>query len=55
VWFVYAGFVVMMHGLMGKFYLSPLMKRLRRGRAVKSAPPGEASARAGGAEAKSNG
>ena len=28
VWFVYAGFIVMMLGLVGKFYVSPIVRRI---------------------------
>ncbi len=29
VWFVYAGFIVAMHGLMGRFYVSPFLRQIR--------------------------
>jgi hypothetical protein len=31
VWFVYAGFITMMLGLMGRFYVGPLVRQLRAG------------------------
>ncbi len=34
VWFVYAGFVALTLGLMGKFYLNPFLRGIRKGQAV---------------------
>ena len=40
VWFVYAGFIAMMLGLMGRFYVGPLVRQLRARRPAKGGDDG---------------
>jgi cytochrome c biogenesis protein ResB len=42
VWFVYAGFVATMLGLMGRFYINPVIRQLRAGSRAKGDPDGQA-------------